>query len=204
MHDKFLQEGVISIAVWRESALALLATLLSTSQAGFVFDLSKIDASEDQTHVELAAVSTGDDLVFVKALFVEYAEAFSHLHCFGGFDQELEAMPEPYTKPDGALFLAQVNGRPAGCIAVKRVGKKDAEIKRLYVRPDLRGHSLGRLMTEAAVQAARDMGYKTLRLETLPGAMAVAISVYRALGFKPCKPYGKNPVDIADHYALKL
>jgi len=169
-----------------------------------VFDSPLTDSTDDQSRVELIAVTSGDDLVFVKALFVEYAEAFGHLHCFGDFDKELAVMPEPYTAPDGALFLARVDGRPAGCIAVKKVSKKDAEMKRLYVRPDFRGHSLGRLLTEAATDAARKAGYKSLRLETLPGAMAVAISVYHALGFEHCAPYGKNPVEIADHYALKL
>jgi len=169
-----------------------------------VFDPSQTNSSDDQALVELVTVTSGDDLAFVKALFVEYAEAFDHLHCFAGFDQELDAMPEPYTAPDGALILARVDGRPAGCIAVKRLGKDDAEMKRLFVRPDFRGHSLGRLLTEAAADAARNAGYKSLRLETLPGAMAVAISVYRTLGFEPCDPYGDNPVEIADHYALKL
>lgn len=169
-----------------------------------MFEPTKNQTSEQQAHVELTSVTAGDDLVFVKTLFVEYAEAFGHSHCFGGFDRELEAMPEPYTAPDGALFLARVDGRPAGCIAVKRLTTKDAEMKRLYVRPDLRGHSLGRLLTKAATDRARELGYKKLKLETLPGAMAVAISVYKALGFEPCKPYGDDPVEIADHYALKL
>ena len=169
-----------------------------------MFNPTKTDATENEAKVELSSVTGGDDLVYVKTLFVEYAEAFEHSHCFAGFDQELDEMPAPYTAPKGALILARVDGRPAGCIAVKRLGKKDAEIKRLFVRPDQRGYSLGRLLTEAAIGAARDLGYKTLRLETLPGAMAVAISVYKTLGFEPCKPYGDNPVESAEHYALKL
>lgn len=169
-----------------------------------MFDPKKEETTEERARVELAPVTSGDDLVYVKALFVEYAEAFDHLHCFGDFDRELDVMPEPYTAPKGALFLARVDGRPAGCIAVKKVSKKEVEMKRLYVRPEFRGHSLGRLLTEAAIKAAKKAGYKTLHLETLPGAMAVAISVYRSLGFEACPPYGDNPIEAADHYALKL
>ncbi|MEQ9490776.1 MAG: GNAT family N-acetyltransferase [Alphaproteobacteria bacterium] len=169
-----------------------------------MFDPDAASTSDEESKVSIVTVDAGDGLAFVKTLFVEYAEAFGHAHCFAGFDRELDRMPSPYQPPDGVLFLASVDDRPAGCIAVRRLDDTDAEMKRLYVRPQFRGHSLGRRLTEAAIDFARQAGYATLRLETLPGAMAVAISVYKTLGFEPCPPYGDNPVDMADHLALRL
>ncbi len=169
-----------------------------------MFDPTATDNSDGEARVAIVSVRAGDELTFVKTLFVEYADAFDHAHCFAGFERELAAMPAPYEAPDGALFLASVDGRPAGCIAVRKFNATDAEMKRLYVRPRFRGHSLGRRLAETAIDFARAAGCKTLRLETLPGTMAVAVSVYRTLGFEPCAPYGDNPVETADHLALQL
>lgn len=140
--------------------------------------------ADPDTEVEIIPVSGGDDLVLLKTLLVEYAEAFDHRLCFDAFEQELAALPKPYDDPDGALFLAKVDGASAGCVALKRISKKKAEMKRLFVRAGFRGHALGRRLTEAAAQAARRRGYKTMRVETVPATMDAAEALYRQLGFE--------------------
>ncbi len=142
-------------------------------------------ASDQDQHdpLSIEIVSDGDALAFVKTLFVEYAEAFDHALCFEGFDRELELLPAPYSAPKGALLLARIDGRPAGCVALTPVKPKTVEIKRLFVRPAYRGHGLGRRLTKAAMDQARRMQYRKLTLETVPATMAVAEVVYRELGF---------------------
>ena len=134
--------------------------------------------------VEVIAVTGGDDLLLLKTLMVEYADAFDRRLCFDAFEEELASLPAPYVDPDGALFLAKVDGMSAGCVAVKRISKKKAEMKRLFVREGFRGHALGRRLTEAAVEAARARGYKALRIETVPATMDIAEALYRQLGFE--------------------
>jgi GNAT superfamily N-acetyltransferase len=67
-------------------------------------------------------------------------------------------------------------------------------MKRLYVRPTGRGTGAGRALVEAAIARARQLGYATMRLDTLP-TMNAARSLYLSLGFRPVDRYNDNPIE---------
>jgi putative acetyltransferase len=128
-----------------------------------------------------------------RELFLEYQRGLGVSLCFQGFDAEVAGLPGDYAPPRGRLYLALAAGRPAGCVALRPLFHRDAEMKRLYVRPVHRGSGLGRLLAERIIGDARDRGYEALKLDTLP-QMKAAQRMYEKLGFRDTSPYNDNPV----------
>ena len=133
------------------------------------------------------------EMLIARTLFTEYAESLGFSLCFQDFDKELADLPGKYSPPSGRLLLAFIDGQPVGCIALHRLDNKICEMKRLYVRPDFRGHKLGRILIDAVIAAAREIGYIHMRLDTVSGVMDSAIAIYRKYGFKEIPPYTVNP-----------
>jgi GNAT superfamily N-acetyltransferase len=127
----------------------------------------------------------------VRVLMREYG-AMSHIAGrWNSVESDLAALPGEYARPFGALFLARYDGAPAGCAALRRLESPGcSELKRMYVRPDLRGQGLGEALVYAVRAEARRVGYTTMRLDTAPELHA-AIALYRRLGFVEIPPYAK-------------
>jgi ribosomal protein S18 acetylase RimI-like enzyme len=154
--------------------------------------------------VQFIHVESGPEIDEVRALFREYARSLNFSLCFQSFEEELRDLPGEYGLPHGRLLLSRFEGKPAGCIAMKRLEPRICEMKRLYVRPEFRGRQLGRELTAHLIEEASRMGYAVMRLDTIPGAMEHAITLYRSLGFKETPPYYSNPIPGAIYMELDL
>jgi putative acetyltransferase len=143
------------------------------------------------------------DLATARSLFEEYQKAIGIDLCFQGFRDELDGLPGSYAPPSGRLFLATSGDEPAGCVALRPVGDGAAEMKRLYLRPAFRGGGRGRLLVEHVLAAAREIGYRTVVLDTLE-SMTKARALYRQMGFRETEPFGCHPVPGTIFLALSL
>lgn len=146
--------------------------------------------------------TSAQDMATAAQLFREYADSLDVDLAFQNFDTELAQLPGDYAAPRGALLLAYVDGALAGCCALRPLDSADipnaAEMKRLYVRRAFRGFGLGRQLTEAILDAARQAGYACVLLDTLDD-MEAARNLYTDLGFESIEPYYHNPIPGA-HY----
>ena len=154
--------------------------------------------------MKLIQAKSDEEVRQARLLFEEYAAWLGFNLCFQNFDKELSELPGDYAPPDGCLFLALENDQVAGCVALRKIDEGIGEMKRLYVRPEFRGKGLGHTLTETIIEAARDLGYERLRLDTLPGKMDQAIAMYRSLGFKDIERYYNNPYETAAFMELIL
>ncbi len=66
-------------------------------------------------------------------------------------------------------------------------------MKRLFVREGFRGYKVGVTLIEKLIADAREIGYKQMRLDTLPSKMGKAVKLYESHGFQAISPYYDNP-----------
>ena len=136
-------------------------------------------------------------------MFREYAELLGVDLCFQGFEAELRELPGKYAPPGGALLVAYHEGAGAGCVAMRDLGHGVCEMKRLFVRPRFRGLRLGKRLAEAIIMSARELGYSTMRLDTL-GRLTEAMRLYDRLGFRRIPAYYENPLPGVVYWELDL
>jgi carbonic anhydrase len=144
-------------------------------------------------------------LEHVRQFFRNYAGWLGVDLSYQNFEQEMASLPGAYAAPQGRLFYAEVDGRPAGCVGVRPLNDSDGvcEMKRLYVAPEERRRGIGAALALAAIKAAKEIGYRKLIIDTLPN-MRMAVKLYRELGFTEAPNYYQTPVEGTMFLALDL
>lgn len=166
--------------------------------------------------LKILQASSPDQVQVARDLFNEYAKSLNFDLCFQGFEQELALLPGDYAPPEGRLLLAFWEDDPVGCGALHKLASGQGpagkvqessdicEMKRLYVKPENRGYGIGLALTDRLIREAREIGYRRMRLDTVPESMAAAVKMYRLLGFREMVAYRPNPVPGAVFMELEL
>lgn len=176
--------------------------------------LRESEAQKDKTRKErsmnLQLIPAYDHPQEVAALFSEYTDmlvagdpAFKEYLALQNYDEELRHLDAKYGAPYGRLYLALCDGAVAGCIGLRRIDERCCELKRLYVRPQFRGHALGELLVRKVIDDAVQIGYSAMLLDTLPFLQS-ALKLYERLGFTRVERYNNSPMDTSIYMKLDL
>jgi len=136
--------------------------------------------------------ASNDDFDQAKTLILDYARFLKMDLSFQDFDSELEQLSSMYNEPTGAFFLLWDDELLIGGGGIRKFEIGIGEIKRMYIYPDKRGKKLGLLLLDTLVQAAKDLGFSLVRLDTVRW-LPEALSLYEKYGFREIGPYRFNP-----------
>jgi GNAT superfamily N-acetyltransferase len=153
--------------------------------------------------IEIRTAADPEALATAKRLIGDHFAAHSQHHDQTASEKIINARPEPYVPPRGGLWVAFVDVKVSGCAALREIDDETAEVKRMYVDPEMRGNGIARLLASHVIQKARDIGYKRLRLGTL-ATMKPAQSLYESLGFQPIPAYRPDEFGHTVFYELVL
>ena len=143
---------------------------------------------------ELIDVETDAQVAAVCELVREYAAWINVDLCFQQIDAEIDGLPGKYAAAHGGVLLLALSGtQPAGCVALRALETGVCEMKRLWVRNAFRGAHLGGLLARTILQRAANLGYSSIRLDTL-AHMTRAQRLYAQLGFREIPAYYDNPI----------
>ena len=121
----------------------------------------------------------------------------------GGDDESVDLRIAELRPPNGLFLVARLNGNPVGGVGVRRIGEPSdqlGEIKRLWVRDDLRRHGVARALMDEIERRSRALGYGRLYLET-GWAQPEAQALYPRLGWTSIEEY---PPGAFNHHEASL
>lgn len=147
--------------------------------------------------------STPADYQQAVELTGDYAQWLDLDLCFQNFDQELQTFPAMYGAGTGIFLLAFAENDLAGGVGLRRLDEQICEMKRLYVYDKFKGSGAGRLLCQELIDKARELGYRRMRLDTLP-RMVAANRLYEKLGFRDIPAYRYNPDPTTRYMELNL
>ncbi len=99
-------------------------------------------------------------------------------------DEEQLDHPEEHVLPnDGQIFFAKTGDQIVGCTAMVNMGSSGFELAKMAVSPTMQGRGIGKLLALVAIDYARQLGVKTVWLES-NRILTPALTMYERVGFR--------------------
>lgn len=138
------------------------------------------------TEMKLRPIEARDNAAVARII----RQVMTEFGCVGpGFsieDPEVDQMYEAYASEKSAFFVLESPEGLLGCGGVAPLKGGDGsicELQKMYFLPAARGQGRGRQLLEHCIATARDLGYRSMYLETV-ARMEQANALYRKFGFQ--------------------
>jgi GNAT superfamily N-acetyltransferase len=116
---------------------------------------------------------------------------------------EIDDLPGSYPPGEGVFLVARRHGEVVGTSGVLRIAPGVVELKRMYIRPDARGHGIAQMLLREAIERGRELGGRIMRLETHATFMHTAYKMYLSFGFRPRADYSGLTLDVPGVVAME-
>jgi len=183
----------------RDFAASLLAPLSESRRRRLIEAMNEVEnlLRASAVRIEVADPDSGEARQCLDAYYAELSQRFET-----GFDPGRGAVTttEDMRPPRGLLLLAWLDGRAVGCGVVRKLSRGIAEIKRMWVAPELRGLGIAQHLLDRLEAEARALGCRRVRLDT-NSRLAEAKALYLRNGYREIERYNDNPY--AQHWFEK-
>ena len=153
---------------------------------------------------ELTEAKSDKEYKTAIQLFKEYASQIGVDLEFQNFSKEIENIQNQYSRPKGVIFIASHNKiKNMGCFGIRELENAICELKSMYLKKEARGRGIGKMMLEKSIEVGKELGYKRMRLDTLP-TMHSAIGLYEKMGFYEIQSYRFNPIEGTKYFEINL
>jgi len=101
-------------------------------------------------------------------------------------DPTTDNLFELFSLPNSILWVAEIDSTVVGCCGIyptQGLPEGYAELVKFYLSSDARGRGIGKELMERSISSAKEMGYRSLYIESLP-QYSRAIAIYEKQGFK--------------------
>lgn len=98
-----------------------------------------------------------------------------------------------YKPQEGIFYLLQEGEEFVGMGAIHRLKKDVGEIKRMYIRPKLRGKGFGKALLQQLLAKGKEFGFSAVYLDTAL-FMKTAQHIYRSAGFSEREQYPESEI----------
>ena len=139
----------------------------------------------------------------IKDLIIEYTKFLNRDLSFQSLEEELNDLEKKYTGKEGYILALLIDGKVMGCVAYHKLSDSICEMKRLYVKPELRGVKAGEQLVKRIIEVAKEKGFSEMVLDTIEPLKA-AIHLYKKMDFTECEPYYNNPMNDVIYMKRKL
>ncbi|MFT4537108.1 MAG: putative acetyltransferase [Saprospiraceae bacterium] len=154
--------------------------------------------------VALLEVESDEEYKIAIELFKEYVAQINVDLSFQNFDREIKDIKYQYSRPNGVLIIGyDMENKAIGCFGIRRFADSICELKRMYLRKEVRGLGLGKKMLEKSNEIGKELNYRKMCLDTLQ-TMEFAIGLYEKNGFYEIDPYRFNPIEGTKYFEIKL
>jgi putative acetyltransferase len=158
------------------------------------------------TITTIRTIQPGDNATLAKIIRNALEEFKANKPGTVYFDATTDNLFEVFKASSSIYFVAEQNGAilgGGGIYPTQNLPSGTCELVKLYLSHTARGKGIGKLLIEKCFEAAKNLGYKKMYLETMP-ELNIAVPLYEKMGFTYLtKPQGNSGHDGCDIWMIK-